>query len=233
MEDEQKLRGDDREKLRRQVVESLDNALANGHTDFLHTGSQKILEDMVECDSEIERMVNSGEVSEFNVRRAIVSWQLRRRVNIQTTEEAYLRTNLDALRLEDAGLVIERYFENKAWQVSVNITGGRAVELSGSTASDKTRDWDFLVLTEEVEGAMAGLTQAGFTIEGGDHYKDILDKNQFVSLRRGLVNIILTGDIEFADNHRLATRLSQRLGLTCRDHRKMLFRAILYGETPQ
>lgn len=52
---------------------------------------------------------------------------------------------------------------------------------------------------------------------------------QFVSYRRGKVNLIVTDDAEFYDRFVAATRVAKRLNLLKKEDRIALFQAVLYG----
>lgn len=51
----------------------------------------------------------------------------------------------------------------------------------------------------------------------------------FISLRKGLLNVLLTENEGWRNKFLLANRVATQLGLTSKDHRIKLFQAILYG----
>jgi len=53
--------------------------------------------------------------------------------------------------------------------------------------------------------------------------------NTFKSYRRGILNLIVCKDVVFYEKHRLATHVCQRLNIMDKDHRIVVFQAILYG----
>ncbi|UFW90992.1 hypothetical protein BjapCC829_21615 [Bradyrhizobium barranii] len=80
---------------------------------------------------------------------------------------------------------------------------------------------------DAVSKVIDALSDFGFEWEGNGHYQD--GASTFMSWRRGEVNLIVTSTAEFAEKHRLATRLCTKLNLMNKVDRIALFQAILYG----
>lgn len=72
------------------------------------------------------------------------------------------------------------------------------------------------------------LNDSGFHWEGGKHYQ-IQIAGDFMSFRRDDVNLIVTGNEKFANQHRLATYVCKRLNILNKLHRITVFQALLYG----
>lgn len=83
-------------------------------------------------------------------------------------------------------------------------------------------------LEGQVSVVIAYLTNAGFFLEGRDHYQH-MTSSTFASLRRERVNIILTSNPEFARRHRAATHICTRLNVLAKPDRVAIFQAVLYG----
>ena len=95
-------------------------------------------------------------------------------------------------------------------------------------------DEDFLVQIAADESAISRvvglLVGAGFKWEGDtEHYQAAA--NEFMSWRRGDINLIVTASGDFARRHRAATSVCTRLNLMNKDDRIALFQAVLYGDT--
>lgn len=93
-------------------------------------------------------------------------------------------------------------------------------------------DQDFLVVVpprEDVVSRVVGhLSTAGYHWEGSEHYQ-IVAGNDFMSWRKGDVNLIVTASPTFTKRHRAATHVCKRLNLLSKDDRVALFQAVLYG----
>jgi hypothetical protein len=59
---------------------------------------------------------------------------------------------------------------------------------------------------------------------------EAIERNVFVSLRSGDVNLIVTSDARFAARFLVATRLATQLNLLNKNDRVALFQAVLYGK---
>lgn len=94
-------------------------------------------------------------------------------------------------------------------------------------------DQDYLVVVpdedEKVGTAVEILHENSFNWEGSEHYQMAADN--FMSWRKGDVNLIVTRNNEFARKHKAATALAKRLNLMDKADRVALFQAVLYGNT--
>lgn len=94
-------------------------------------------------------------------------------------------------------------------------------------------DCDMLVLVDSLKEFVENCKTWGW--EGGEVYADPDFKwpptatNHFVSLRFEEVNLIVTSDDEFYDKFMLATHVCKTLNVMEKEHRKVVFQAILYG----
>lgn len=92
-------------------------------------------------------------------------------------------------------------------------------------------DQDFLVLvksdSQSVFLAVRALSSGGWLWEGSEHYQDAM--GNFMSWRRGEINLIITSSPAFAARHRAATEVCKRLNLMDKGDRILVFRAVLYG----
>lgn len=71
----------------------------------------------------------------------------------------------------------------------------------------------------------------GFEIGGSRPINELsgLYESEFISLKLGDYNLIITGDRSFFEKFLLATRISTKLNLMKKEDRIALFQAILYG----
>lgn len=82
---------------------------------------------------------------------------------------------------------------------------------------------------DTVSSVVSLLSSAGFRWEGDtEHYQTAA--SEFMSWRRGDINLIVTASAEFARRHRAATHVCTRLNLMVKDDRIALFQAVLYGD---
>jgi hypothetical protein len=93
-------------------------------------------------------------------------------------------------------------------------------------------DWDFLCFVKDFYGTIADLKEIGFDDEGseicdedGEEHIDM----RFVSMKRGIVNLIVTDKRLFYDRFLAATSVAKRLNLLKKEDRIALFQAVLYG----
>lgn len=122
---------------------------------------------------------------------------------------------------------------------------GCHVEPCGSRVTCTTHspdaDHDYLVqITRDREGLSVRsieaavsmvvelLHDAGFKLEGSEHYQQMA-ANDFMSWRRGDLNLIVTANAAFADRHRAATHVAKHLNLRDKTDRIALFQAVLYA----
>ncbi|WP_287178065.1 hypothetical protein [Mesorhizobium sp.] len=112
-----------------------------------------------------------------------------------------------------------------------------SIELCGSRVTCNPppldTDQDYLVEMPSDEQSISRvvglLTDARFRWEGDtEHYQSAA--NEFMSWRRGDINLIVTASAEFARRHRAATHVCTRLNLMVKDDRIALFQAVLYGD---
>lgn len=99
--------------------------------------------------------------------------------------------------------------------------------------SEEDSDHDYLIEhlsgTSGLAAIHAWLAENGFSRDGADHY-DPGDGTLFTSWRREKINLIVTGDNEFAGRHHAATSVCKRLNLLKKADRIAVFKAVLYGE---
>jgi hypothetical protein len=93
-------------------------------------------------------------------------------------------------------------------------------------------DADYLVLCPSEPERVTAVINAmhGFCLEweGGEHYQAMI-ASDFMSWRRGEINLIVTSNDRFAAKHRVATGLCKRLNLMHKPDRIALFQGVLYG----
>lgn len=111
----------------------------------------------------------------------------------------------------------------------IKVMGGVLFEQVGSSITCSPpvleNDIDYLVYTKN---------SRDFTITA---YEDLdwelagsmSDQNDFYSLRRDKINLIVTQSLEFYSRFLLATEVAKRLNLLKKEDRITLFQAILYG----
>lgn len=93
-------------------------------------------------------------------------------------------------------------------------------------------DEDWLVVIpphrQNVADAVGHLSSQGYQWEGSEHYQDAA-ASDFMSWRKGAVNLIVTASEQFATRHRAATALCKRLNLMSKQDRIAVFQAVLYA----
>jgi len=92
-------------------------------------------------------------------------------------------------------------------------------------------DYDYLVYCASgnpMSKLVDFITTRGFDLEGGEHYQQQAE-NTFASWRNGNINLIVTSNQKFKDDHNFATKLSKKLNLMDKNDRIALFQAVLYG----
>lgn len=113
----------------------------------------------------------------------------------------------------------------------ISATGSRAICSPPPVSSDA----DFLVLlksSDDMSDFVSAAREAGFEWESNEHYQQVVEDG-FMSWRRGMVNLIVTKNVEFAASHRLATSVCKRLNVMSKEDRVAVFRAFLYAEEAQ
>lgn len=112
-----------------------------------------------------------------------------------------------------------------------------SIEMCGSKVTcnppPQDTDTDYLVVIRPEEDyiseTVSALTNDGYEWEGSQkHYQDEAGNN-FMSWRRGKINLIVTASADFAAKHRIATAICKRLNLMQKADRVMVFQAVLYG----
>ena len=83
-------------------------------------------------------------------------------------------------------------------------------------------DEDWLVYTEDLSTLIGDCVEQGLTLEGS------YAGDAFVSLRQGPTNVIITDRKEFFDKFMLATHVCKTLNVLDKQHRIVVFQAILY-----
>lgn len=96
---------------------------------------------------------------------------------------------------------------------------------------DTDRDW--LVTrpgasTLDVGRLMSNLPDNIRLEGGGEHYQQQV-AGDFMSMRRGDLNLIVSSSAWFIERHREATRMCRELNLMEKRHRILLFQQVLYG----
>lgn len=88
-------------------------------------------------------------------------------------------------------------------------------------------DQDYLVLANEAQlcSVVPKLTLDGWVWEGSPEHYQFVD---FMSWRKGHVNLIVTASKDFATRHQFATALCKKLNLKNKSDRVALFQAVLY-----
>lgn len=182
---------------------------------------------------EVRELLRQGARPE-DVELALTDWLCTRLIYPRTLPPAMLKAQIAGLHPSFSPVVVRQFLRDYHSEGRVWLTGGRAVVGDDvlPACGDQPQDWDVFVMTYELDAVLASFFGASFVSESGEHYSDALHKNRFVSLRSGLVNLIVTDCEEFADRHERATRLSVALGLRSRSDRLLLFRTILYDELP-
>lgn len=93
-------------------------------------------------------------------------------------------------------------------------------------------DSDWLVLVNDWNEFIDAAVSEGFEISGSvpaDELKRPDSRQKFWSLRRGILNLIVTDCPKFAKQFVAATSVAKRLNLINKDDRIALFQAVLYG----
>jgi len=113
---------------------------------------------------------------------------------------------------------------------------GCIIDLTGSQAicepPPAESDTDYLVFAPSEKAcsdAVATAAEHDFNWEGSEHYQHCA-LNTFMSWRKEKLNLIITRNEDFAQKHRLATKVCKKLNLLNKDHRITVFQAILYGK---
>lgn len=93
-------------------------------------------------------------------------------------------------------------------------------------------DEDFLIQVydseESVRFALSSLDELGYTFSSNIHYQELAV--EFISFKKGSINLIVTRSPSFADKWRAATNICKVLNVTEKSQRIKLFRAALYNE---
>lgn len=103
------------------------------------------------------------------------------------------------------------------------------VEMVGSQvvpgAATETSDTDWLVLTYDRGALLSYLQEKGYENRSGDCYP----MKDFVSLRKGMANILVVWEESYFNRFMDACVLAKRLKLVDKEHRVILHKYILYG----
>jgi len=95
-------------------------------------------------------------------------------------------------------------------------------------------DADFLVVVDShrnLSELVGYLDEQKWHWEGAtEHYQD-LARDTFMSWRKSNENLIVTTNTDFAQKHKIATRICTRLNLMNKQDRIMVFQSVLYGNT--
>lgn len=116
--------------------------------------------------------------------------------------------------------------------VDILPTGSRVIPGCATEYSD----YDYVCLLysdDTLEEAMDFLTNLGFILGGGEHYREQIAENKFLSFTRGQINLIVVKDPAFFERWKLATvgaiAIADHLRLQGREGRKNFFKTILYS----
>ena len=93
-------------------------------------------------------------------------------------------------------------------------------------------DSDWLVLVTDWQACVDAAVSEGFEVSGSVSADQMTKPNEvqkFWSLRRGILNLIVTDCPEFAKKFLAATSVAKRLNLKNKADRIALFQAVLYG----
>lgn len=105
----------------------------------------------------------------------------------------------------------------------VNQTGSRYI--CDPPVLDTDDDW--LVYSKDRFGDVESLLAAeNFSTQSQDYGGP---RSRFTSWRKGDLNLIVTGDSEFAKKHRLATEICKHMNLLDKEDRIAIFQRVLYG----
>lgn len=94
-------------------------------------------------------------------------------------------------------------------------------------------DLDYLVLAVDWQPFLSQALHEGWQLSAywdAHSLAGALDDGDFVSLRKGRLNIILTACVQFRKKFLLATKLAKRFNLLKKADRITLFQAVLYGK---
>lgn len=94
------------------------------------------------------------------------------------------------------------------------------------------RDWLVLIAFEQLGDFIESLAKDGWVIGGSSIPSDkntIPAEERFVSLTKGVDNLIITSGESFFNKFMAATACSKRLNLLSKDDRIALFQAVLYA----
>ena len=124
--------------------------------------------------------------------------------------------------LDEALTTIQLHLHNPFEEnvLKLEYVGSRVTCVPAPTDTDE----DVLVLTDDITKFVNSCTKAGFK-ETGSYAGPA-----FYSLRQGEVNLIITDEEEFYDKFMLATHVCKSLNVLDKQHRIIVFQAILYGK---
>lgn len=107
--------------------------------------------------------------------------------------------------------------------------GSRATCVPAPTDTDK----DIIIYTDDCHAMVMASHIHGFTI-GGSLIKNkmhLTQKPDFISIRKGELNLIITEKIEHFNNFILASNIAKKLNVLLKEDRIALFHAIMFGES--
>lgn len=135
---------------------------------------------------------------------------------------AFGMTSLTKKAIDDAlaemSLHLHNPFENNV--LRMEYVGSRVTCVPAPMDTDE----DVLILTDDTTKFVESCCKAGFK-ETGSYAGPA-----FYSLRQGEVNLIITENEEFYDKFMLATHVCKSLNVLDKQHRIIVFQAILYGK---
>lgn len=92
-------------------------------------------------------------------------------------------------------------------------------------------DIDYVICSREKDSTklVEFVQSVGFRGSLADRAKYSLGKEGFYCLRRGSINLLVTGDYYFYEKFVIATKLAKKLNLLKKEQRIALFQFVLYG----
>lgn len=87
-------------------------------------------------------------------------------------------------------------------------------------------DIDYLVLTDDKSDFLDEASRKGWSVHSDDDYPECDD---FVSVRKGRINLIVTEDLYFYGRFRTATELCREINVLEKSRRVEIFQGVLYG----
>lgn len=130
------------------------------------------------------------------------------------------RTTLDEA-VDKALVQIDLFFDNPFEQaIQLDYVGSRVTCVPAPTDTDE----DILILTDNITDFVKNCLKVGFSHDGS------YVGSEFVSLKQGEVNLIITDNRGYYEKFMLATHVCKSLNVLDKQHRITVFQSILYGK---